>query len=71
MNGNAAAFRADAEESILTCAAMLREIRQMRAEVESWPLSEQKIALRLRAQLEHLDERIRRVLNELVSTSEH
>lgn len=64
-------FEDDRQQYLLICTSILRDVQAMRAEVKSWPESEQKMALRLAIQLQDLDERIRQLLWELVPTSEH
>lgn len=57
-----------ADGYILLCAGMLDAVQRMRADVDSWPPSVQKMACRIAAELEDLDDRIRGLLDEFAST---
>lgn len=64
-------FEDDWQRYALICAALLREVAEMRAKVDTWPTSEKPLALRIARRLEDLDAQIHQLLNELVSAPVH
>ena len=61
---------ADRQQYVLICTALLGAVRTMRDEIGCWPPSEDDVARRLAQQLDRVDERIQRVLSQVIFAAE-